>query len=461
MGKKLLNRMSFSLSSQILSFKGNTRSARAKRQIVYSFFIQGISVLIGLLYVPLLLDYLTQEKYGIWITLTSILGWFSFFDIGLGNGLRNKLTEALAVNNKKLGKKYISTTYALLICIFSVVLVIFHISNFFLNWNSILNTKTIDNNELYILTSIVFSFFIIRFIVQLISVIYLADQKPSATKMMTTSANLLSFLIVLLLTRITLSGNLVLLGTIISAIPVLLFIAVSFVSFNTRFKELKPSLQAVDFKLSKGLLNLGAKFFFLQIAYIVVFSTSNIFITQFYGPAEVAVFNIAFKYFQIPVMVFSIVMSPMWSAVTDAYAKADYGWLKRILKKLNILSLLFISGVILMVIISNWVYKIWVGDEIKVPFSLSLTLGLYSIMQIIVAPYSNFINGLGKLRLTLNLTFLGTAVYLTLVYLFGNLFNNSTGIVLAINCAQLIGTIIQPIQTYKVLNNKAKGIWNK
>ncbi|MGC9354637.1 MAG: hypothetical protein ACP5D9_12410, partial [Mariniphaga sp.] len=146
-------------------FKGQTRGARAKREIFYSIFIDGLSVLIGLFYVPLLLDALTQEKYGIWLTLTSILGWFSFFDIGLGNGLRNKLAEAIAHKNKKLGKKLVSTTYALLIAIFSIVLIIFHLSNFFLNWNSILNTKTIENKELYILTSIVFTFFIIRFIV--------------------------------------------------------------------------------------------------------------------------------------------------------------------------------------------------------------------------------------------------------------------------------------------------------
>lgn len=410
---------------------------------------------------PLLLDYLTQEKYGIWITLTSILGWFSFFDIGLGNGLRNKLTEALANDNLVLGKRYVSTTYAILICIFSVVLLVFHISNFFLNWNSILNTKTIDENELYILTSIVFTFFVLRFIVQLISVIYLADQKPSATKMMATGGNLLSFLIVLLLTKITLNGNLVLLGTIISAVPVLLFVVVSVISFNTRYKSLKPSVKAVDFKLSSTLLKLGTKFFFLQVAYIIVFSTSNVFITQFYGPAEVAVFNIAFKYFQIPVMVFSIIMSPIWSAVTDAYSQSDFDWMKKTLRQLNVISLLFVFGIILMVVISNWVYKIWVGDEIEIPMSLSVSLSIYSVMQIAIAPYSSFINGIGKLKLTVSLTFLGILVYLILIFVFGNLFNNSTGIVMAIICTHVIGAIIQPTQTYKLLNKTAKGIWNK
>ncbi|MGM0407676.1 MAG: lipopolysaccharide biosynthesis protein [Bacteroidota bacterium] len=443
------------------SVAGNSRGATAKRQIIYSLFIQGLSVLIGLLYVPLLLDYLTQEKYGIWITLTSILGWFSFFNIGLGNGLRNKLAEALAKGDIKLGKRYISTTYALLLGIFGLILLVFHLCNYFLNWNAILNTKTIENNELYVLTSIVFTFFVLRFIVQLISVVYLADQKPAATKMMTTGGNLISFVIVLVLTRITLKGDLILLGTIISAIPVLLFIVVSIISYNSRYKKIRPSVGHVDLKLGKGLLSLGARFFFLQVAFIIVFSTSNIFITQFYGPEEVAVYNIAFKYFHVPVMVFSIIMSPIWSAVTDAYSKSDFIWLNKTLKHLNVVSLLFGLGIIVMVLISDWVYRLWVGDDISIPFGLSVSLGIYSFMQVGIAPYSNFINGIGKLRLTVSLTFGSILIYFILIYVFGNLFNNSTGIVVAIICTHTIGAVIQPVQTYKLLNRTAKGIWNK
>ena len=54
---------------------------------------------IGLVLVPLTINYLNPTKYGIWITLSSVIGWFSFFDIGLGNGLRNRFAEAIANND--------------------------------------------------------------------------------------------------------------------------------------------------------------------------------------------------------------------------------------------------------------------------------------------------------------------------------------------------------------------------
>ena len=442
-------------------FLKSTRTTKAIKQIFYSFILQGLSILIGILYVPLLLNYLTQEKYGIWLTLTSILGWFSFFDVGLGNGLRNKLTEAFATENYNLGRKYVSTTYAILICIFSTILFVFHIGNFFLNWNSILNTDNIANNELYILTSIVGSFFLIRFVVQLISIVYFADQKPSVNNLITTSGNLLSFILVLILTRSSIKGNLVLLGSIISAIPVLLFVVVSIIAFTGRYKLVKPAFNEIDFKLSKGLMSLGANFFFLQLDYIITFSTASFFIAQFYGPGEVVAYNIAFKYFQLPVMVFSIIMSPIWSAVTDAFAKSDFAWLSKTLKRLNILSILFSLGIILMVFLSGWIFKIWVSDKVKIQLSLSITLAFYAIMQVFIAPYSNFINGLGKIKLTMYLTFIGTSMYLILIYVFGNIFTNSTGVVMAIILPNFIGGVFQPMQTYRILNGKANGIWNK
>lgn len=453
--------MKSAILGYLKSIKGNSRGAKAKREIIYLVFIQGISIIISLLYVPLLLNYLTLEKYGIWITLTSILGWFSFFDIGLGNGLRNKLTEALANKDLYLGRKLVSTTYALLTGIFSVILILFHVSNLFLDWNSILNTQTIENHELYVLTSIVFTFFIIRFIVQIISVVYLADQKPSFSQFITALGNLVSFAVVLVLTKITLQGDLVLLGTIISVIPVVLFVLVSVVAFNGKYKNLRPSFSMIDLKMSNGIINLGAKFFIMQISYIIVFTTSTFFIAQFYGPEEVTVYNIAFRYFQIPVMVFSIIMSPMWSAVTDAYAKSDFFWLKSTLKKLNFLAALFSAGVILMIFLANWIYKIWVGPDIKIPVGLTVALGLYSIIQLVTSPYSNYINGMGKLKLTISFSFVSITIYLVLIYVFGNLFENSTGIVLAIVGTKIIGGFIQPLQTHKLLNNKAAGIWAK
>ena len=106
-------------------FKGHERTVRAKKNIIASVFIKGVSIIIGFLMIRVTLNYLDQTKYGIWLTLTSFMAWFAFFEIGLGKGLQNKLAEALALKDTILARKYVSTTYALIGIVFSTVALIF------------------------------------------------------------------------------------------------------------------------------------------------------------------------------------------------------------------------------------------------------------------------------------------------------------------------------------------------
>ena len=436
------------------------RTEKAIFNIFFSFVYKGISILIGLAYVPLLLTYLSQEKYGVWLTLTSILGWFSFFDIGLGNGLRNKLTIALANKDFNLGKIYVSTTYALLTLIFGGLFLIFNLFNYFIPWSNILNTTSFKFIDLYWLTSIVLSLFLIRFIVQLISVIYFANQKPSFVDLMNTLGQVLSFIIIFFLVKLTTESDIVLFGFVISFIPLLVLLVFSFVSFNGKFKHIAPSIKCVDFKVKNELFNLGTKFFFLQISSIIIFSTANFFIAHFYGSKEVAVYNVAYKYFQMPIMIYTIIASPIWSAITDAFAKDDNEWLRKTLKRMNYFSILFVVGIIIMLLCSDWLFSIWLGNKINIPFSLSLALAIFTSIQIIFTPYSIFVNATGKIKLSMYMTSLSILIYFSFMYLFGNMFSNSTGIVLASISTVFAGLFI-PWQTYRILNGTAKGIWNK
>lgn len=79
---------------------GQERSVKAKKNILGALLIRGTSILISLAMVPLTIDYVNPSRYGIWLTLSSIVGWFAFFDIGLTQGLRNKFAEALAEGDK-------------------------------------------------------------------------------------------------------------------------------------------------------------------------------------------------------------------------------------------------------------------------------------------------------------------------------------------------------------------------
>ena len=70
-----------------------------KKNISLLFTLKGASFLVSFLMVPLLLNYLDNEQYGIWLVLSSIVGWVTFFDLGIGNVIRNELGKAWSNKN--------------------------------------------------------------------------------------------------------------------------------------------------------------------------------------------------------------------------------------------------------------------------------------------------------------------------------------------------------------------------
>jgi O-antigen/teichoic acid export membrane protein len=443
-----------------LLFTGSPRSILAKKHIIYSFFLQGLSIVIGLLFVPLLLDYLDAERYGIWLTLTSIVGWFTFFDAGLGNGLRNKLTAALAKGEIQLAREYVSTTYAIISVVFLSILTIFYIVNPFLDWSRILNTRNVPGNELSMLALIVFTFFFLKFIFNLIGIILMADQRPALNNAFGPIGNLLALIIIYTLTFTT-KGAFVLMGFILSVLPVLILLIASVVLFYGKYSYLRPGFKCIRLEHSFPLLGLGIKFFVIQLSALILFSTSNVIISQILGAEQVTIYNIAFKYFQVPVMLFGIIMIPIWSAVTDAFIREDFGWLSRTLAKLNKTSLLFLFGIIFMLIVSPFIYKIWVGQEIKIPFMVSATMALYAIMTVFSSPYSFYINGLGKLYIVIRMVVLTSILYIPLAIFLAKTPLALAGVMLATCIVNAINIPIYVVQTNRLINKRATGIWNQ
>ncbi len=441
-------------------FTGHDRSVKAKKNIIASFAIKGISIIVGFLMVRVVLDYLDQTKYGIWLTLSSFITWFTFFEIGLGNGLKNRLAEALAAKNYDLAKIYVSTTYAILSIVICIVAILFFAANFFIDWTIILNTDNNLKHELSVLALFVFGFFFIRFVVKLIGVVLRADQRPAIANTFGPIGNLIALLIMFVLTKTT-SGSLIYLGLTLSAIPVIVLIVASFYFYNNEYKYLAPSFKSVRFDHANNLLNLGVKFFIIQIVGLVIYQSSNIIIAQYFGPAEVTTYNIAYKYFSILMMVFTIIISPFWSAYTEAWVTKDIIWIKKTIKKLLKIWLLMCLGGVIMLYFSNNFYNFWVGDKVIIPFNLSVVLFIYFVTFTFGGVFVMFINGVGKVKLQMYSSIIGAILFIIIaIGIVKYTEFGISGLVIASIISNFNGLIIAPIQYNKIINNRAKGIWN-
>lgn len=439
----------------------NSRTSSARKNIILSFFLKGISIAISFLLVPLTINYLDVSEYGIWLTLSSILTWINLFDIGLGNGLRNKLVGALSHNDKKLAKTYVSTTFALLIIIMLVFFVIFFVANFFLQWDKILNTELLQREILGRLVVIVFAFFCLQFVFKTVGTITIADQKPAINDLFNVSSSFLSLLIIYILTKIT-HGSLSYVAITFSATPVVVFFAAYFILFWGKYSFLRPSFSSIQFKYTKELVGLGVQFFIIQLAVnVVVYSSTNIILTQLFGSESVTIYNIAFKYFNALSMVYMIIITPFWSASTDAYVKNDLKWIQSSIK-----SLLVIFGgtflvTLIMIYFANTFYKFWIGStDIHIPIPVSVLVAVYTLLFNWSNTFISFINGIGKIRLQLYVTVIVAILYIPLTVYLGKLWGIN-GVVLASAISLIPTTVLMPIQCKKLYSNKAKGIWNQ
>lgn len=444
--------------------KLGAKSARTKsitKHFGYSLFFKLFSVLANFLTVPLIINYLNTENYGVWLTLTSFISWFSFFDIGLGNGLRNKFAESRAQSDNTSAHAYVSTAYFSISFVTIVLLVLFVISNFFIDWTLVFNTNKNLANDLKVLMLVVFTFFCLQLVMKLIVSIYLADQNHSIqnkVQFFTQALNLLTIWVLLQLDK----GSLLVFGVFYSAIPVIILIIFNYLAFRKRYSKFKPSWALFHRKYLKNIMGDGLYFFVIQIAAMVLFSTDNFIISQLFSPDQVVPYNVSFKYFSLVITAYTLLVNPFWSAFTEAFAKNDFEWIKTSVKNIQRIWLVIPLGLTLMIFCADWFYEMWVGDKVTISMKLNLSMALFVVLTTFNMVYSFFLNGIGKLKIQLYTALASICINIPLSVLLASSFDlGVSGVILATCFSVFYSTILKVIQYNKIINNRATGIWAK
>lgn len=438
---------------------GNERTATILKNIFWGVGIKGISIIISLALVPLTINFVSSELYGIWLTLSSVIGWLGFFDIGFGLGLRNRLTTALSHKDYELGRKYVSTTYAILTFIFGGVAIVGYVCAGYVDWCSLLNVSSQYHETLIITSRIVILSFCVNIVLKLLQNVCQAYQMTAIASGLDTLGQFGALVAIFVLTK-TSAPNLNNLAIVFCFVPCMTYLIASVVVYKNKFKAVAPVCESVNFSYAKDVFNLGGKFFLLQIICIILYQATNFIISHYCGPEQVTVYNISYKYLNCSLMALNIMISPLWAAYNDAFAQGDYNWMQRIYKKLQRINILMIAGIILMIIASPLVYRLWIGDAVDMPIVVSILVGLYMIAQSISNINAAILNGMGIIKLQICQALIQGIIYIPLVIMLAQSFQ-LFGIVLSLVIVAIIPAIILPIQVNKLLKGKASGIWYK
>ena len=453
----------FSIKTQIRKkFIGtDSRSKKMYKNTVAMIGIRGVSMILTLISAPIMLHHVDRADYGVLLTLTSIVGWVGYMDVGLGNGLRNKLPEFLAKGDFHSAKKIVSSCYVTLAIYVALIIVIFLMVSPFVDWLGVLNSPTSDAGEIRGLTNVVFIAFCIQFLFGLINSILFAYQMPAFQSLFTFVGQFIALIALVIQVYVFDVTSVLQIGAVNSMIPPLVLFLGSIGLFRTKLKEIAPSFKLFEFKSVGSILSLGLKFFVLQMITIVLFQANSIIIARVVSPEAVVEYNLAFKYVSLLTMIFTIVITPVWSATTDAYVRKDFAWINKTISLSRKVCIASIFIGVLMVLASKFVYGMWLGKgSIDINYSTTGLIFLYISFEMLYKVYGTIINGTGKVFAQIILTGVIAIIYIPLAILLGKLFGLS-GVLIANAIVFALNYLWSKVQCNKLISQTATGIWNK
>ena len=436
------------------------RSAIVIKNSMATALMKVAILLCSLIMVPITLNYLNAENYGIWMAMTSILYWFAFFDVGLGNGMRNYLSEAISRQDYIKARSYFSTAIFLLAIIAVLIGILSIIIIFQLDLNHIFNTHIMSNKSLAYIMVVAISFSLIQFVAKNVGMVYIAMQRYAINDLIVFIGQLISTIIVYIITKTT-ESHLIYIVIAITSIPALVFILAS-IPLLKQHPQLKPSIKSIDFASAKKIIGKGLGFFIIQItSCLVIFGSANILISHYCGPEQVTVYNISYKLFNILIIIYTIIISPLWNAYTDASVKNDYAWIRKIFKKSIYLWAASLLLGLLMLLISGWFFKKWVGNSVDIPLGVSISILIYVCMFNFNNCVTYLINGLNKIKIQIITSILGTIIYLIAVCFFIKGTYGIYGISISMCVIYTLMSLVHLYQCNLLAKNKAHGIWNE
>lgn len=421
--------------------------------IFFNFLFKGFSILIGFFLVPIMLNYLSTEEYGLWLLILSMTNWIYTFDIGIGNGLKNKIAEYLSLKKYNEIKEIIITSYFFIFIISIVLFLLISICLKFLDLNNLLKINFLEKNEILKLLSLNIGFVCLNFTLSLCNNIFIGSQKTYLSAINNVLNQLLFFLFLILLFFIK-EKSIFFLSIIYGMSISVSHIILTFYYFRKN-NYLIPNINDFNFNKIEKILNIGGKIFIVQIAGLIIFSTDNFIITYFLGPEKVAEYSIVYKFFSIPLIVISLICTPLWSQSTKEYYHKNYLWFKRILKKLNILFFLICLGMILMTILGQKIIYIWTTYKMNPNFSLVIITAIAVLLTCYSNMHSTILFGINEVNFLMYLSIFQAILNIVLSYIFIKYCNlGINGVILATCFCMATNIFTLP----KVLNKKLETI---
>jgi O-antigen/teichoic acid export membrane protein len=392
------------------------RSFLRYRGIILGGGFAGLSRLIGLLSVaisvPLTVRYLEPERYGMWMTISSLLALLAFVDLGIGNGLVSVVANLDGQHKRDAMSEAVSSAFFMLCGISITVLVVFSAAYSFVPWNKVFAVNgVLASREAgpSVLAFIVC--FAIGLPFTVVQRLQMGLQESWRSYLWQSVGSIISLIGILLAIREQMGVAWLVIAT--SGGPVIALVLNSAIEFAHRWREYRPKWTSFNIGASKALARTGAIFVALQLSVVAGTASDSIIIAQVVGAQGVSSYAVMFKLFQVT-LVFGLFMSPLWPAIGESISRGDYAWARSAMTRAIVLCMS--AGILLsaaLLFFARPIIRHWAGPTVVPDF---LLVGAFSVWAILAA-YGGAVTSLlnNKQFLRVQLKFYGLASLVALI----------------------------------------------
>lgn len=375
---------------------GRERYRRASLSASASLLQRALTVVINFASVPLTAHYLGSERYGVWLTISSLLVWLAMTDFGLGGyALINVISQADGNNDRRTAQEYTSSAVWALSAIAAIFAVAALVSFRFIPWNTVFQVSTVSSHELNLACALTLAFFIVALPMSVQNSIYCGYQDGFLSNICGISMNISSLIALVIVTR--LHGGLPQLVLALSGTRILVGGINVYYIFFRRYRWLFPLPSAVRWHCIQRLFTLGSKYLVVQLGVLGMYQSQPMIITQILGPTKVIAYVIAQKIITLPMDIAYMSTSPFIPAFGEANARGDWGWIRKAHRNLTIASVA--TGIPILLAIAfaaKPVIRMWAGPDAVPDTALIFWLSLYNLVGVLLMASGQLMAGLER-----------------------------------------------------------------
>jgi O-antigen/teichoic acid export membrane protein len=357
-----------------------------------------VGLIVNFLSVPLTIGYLGPERYGIWITIGSLLAWLALSDFGLGLGFNTAIATAVGQDRLDVVRQHTSTALALLAGIAGAVGLLTLLVWPWIDWSSLFGARTpLAQAEIGPAIAAAIIFWLLQFPLSITGRVFNAYQEGRLANYWGAFGNVLSLLVLIIVTQT--QGGLVWLVVAMSGTGLLVNIASTLWLFLHHRPFLAPHPKDISGTSLRMLGKVGGTFFLIQILSLLVFNTDNLIVGHFLGADQVPTYSVTYSLFNYCLIIQNMIFSYMWVAYSEAIARKDIAWVKRTfhitLAAGTLLTMAFSTG---LAVIAQPFIGWWAGTSVVPPTTFVLWMATWGVINGFTSPIACLLAAAAHLR---------------------------------------------------------------